>query len=97
MILKNNNILICYLQAELVGGLGGYWRSNEDDEISNTPDSSCHTLPELFEKAAIRYKDDACLGTREFFREEDEVQPNGKVFKKVTRTLLTLIPHSFWL
>lgn len=67
----------------LIGGPDGYWKTADEDEITNTPNSDCHTLPELFEKAALKYKDDACVGTREFFREEDEVQPNGKVFKKV--------------
>lgn len=75
--------MIVIWQAKLVGGPDGYWISNEADAISSTPDSDCETLAELFEKAATRYKDEPCVGTREFFREEDEEQPNGKVFKKV--------------
>ena len=51
--------------------------------MTNTPDTDCHTLAELFEKACLTYGNRQCIGTREFFREEDEPQPNGKVFKKV--------------
>ena len=33
--------------------------------------------------AKNKFKDKRLLGTREILNEEDEVQPNGKVFKKV--------------
>ena len=36
----------------------------------------------------MKYGNEQCLGTRQFFREEDEVQPNGKVFKKVSQLLV---------
>ncbi|MEQ2171165.1 hypothetical protein GOODEAATRI_007914 [Goodea atripinnis] len=37
----------------------------------------------MFEYAAMRFPYRDCLGTREVLSEEDELQPNGKVFKKV--------------
>ncbi|KAF6040391.1 ACSL3 [Bugula neritina] len=69
-------------KATLVGGTGGQWGCIDEPELTTTPDADCHTLPELFEKACMKYADQPCVGTRQFFREEDEVQPNGKVFKK---------------
>ncbi|XP_056148876.1 long-chain-fatty-acid--CoA ligase 3b [Lampris incognitus] len=41
------------------------------------------TLDKVFEYAAKRFPDRDCLGTRQLLSEEDELQPNGKVFKKV--------------
>lgn len=37
----------------------------------------------MFEYAAGKFPERDCLGTREVLSEEDELQPNGKVFKKV--------------
>ncbi|KPP68446.1 acyl-CoA synthetase long-chain family member 3b-like [Scleropages formosus] len=41
------------------------------------------TLDGVFEHAAQHFPNRDCLGTRQLLSEEDEVQPNGKVFKKV--------------
>lgn len=41
------------------------------------------TLDKMFEHAAQKFPQRDCLGTRELLSEEDELQPNGKVFKKV--------------
>ncbi|KAG8445360.1 hypothetical protein GDO86_010227 [Hymenochirus boettgeri] len=43
----------------------------------------CDTLDKVFKHAADLFKKKDCLGTREILSEEDEIQPNGKVFKKV--------------
>ncbi|KAM4693828.1 fatty acid CoA ligase Acsl3 [Discoglossus pictus] len=43
----------------------------------------CDTLEKVFKNAKDKFKSRNCLGTREVLSEEDEVQPNGKVFKKV--------------
>ena len=40
------------------------------------------TMDAIFDYAVKKHKDKECLGTRELLSEEDEVQPNGKVFKK---------------
>jgi len=37
----------------------------------------------LFAEACKKYPNNKCLGTRELIAEEDEIQPNGRVFKKV--------------
>lgn len=52
-------------------------------ELTTTPFPECQTLDDLFVRAVRIYGSKKCLGTRELLREEDEVQPNGKVFKKV--------------
>uniref|UniRef100_A0AAY5KS58 long-chain-fatty-acid--CoA ligase n=1 Tax=Esox lucius TaxID=8010 RepID=A0AAY5KS58_ESOLU len=41
------------------------------------------TLDKLFEHAVQRFRDADCLGTREVLSEENELQPSGKVFKKL--------------
>lgn len=43
----------------------------------------CDTLDKVFEYCRSKFKCNDCLGTRELLIEEDEVQANGKVFKKV--------------
>ena len=51
--------------------------------LTTTPFPECKTLDDLMIRAVRIYGDKACLGTRELLREEDEMQPNGRVFKKV--------------
>lgn len=41
------------------------------------------TLQKVFQYAVYKYTDSYCLGTRDVLAEEDEVQQNGRVFKKV--------------
>uniref|UniRef100_A0A098LXI3 long-chain-fatty-acid--CoA ligase n=1 Tax=Hypsiglena sp. JMG-2014 TaxID=1550645 RepID=A0A098LXI3_9SAUR len=43
----------------------------------------CDTLDKAFRYARSKFKDKNLLGTREILQEEDEIQPSGKVFKKV--------------
>lgn len=43
----------------------------------------CDTLDKVFKYAKTKFKDKKLLGTREVLKEEDEIQPSGKVFKKV--------------
>ncbi|XP_066477319.1 fatty acid CoA ligase Acsl3 [Tiliqua scincoides] len=43
----------------------------------------CDTLDKAFKYAKSKFKDRPLLGTREILKEEDEIQPSGKVFKKV--------------
>ncbi|XP_067949293.1 long-chain-fatty-acid--CoA ligase 4-like [Watersipora subatra] len=69
-------------KATLRGGPEGYWGCIGEPVLTTTPDADCQTLAELFEKSVLKYGEQPCLGTRQFFREEDELQPNGKVFKK---------------
>lgn len=46
------------------------------------------TMAKLLEFVNKRYPNKRCLGTREIFGEEDEAQPNGRVFKKVINVLI---------
>uniref|UniRef100_A0A4X2K987 long-chain-fatty-acid--CoA ligase n=1 Tax=Vombatus ursinus TaxID=29139 RepID=A0A4X2K987_VOMUR len=41
------------------------------------------TLDKLFDHAVAKFGKKECLGTRELLSEENEMQPNGKVFKKL--------------
>ena len=53
------------------------------NELTTTLFPECATLDDLFMRTVRLYGSLKCLGTRELLSEEDEVQPNGKVFKKV--------------
>ena len=46
------------------------------------------TMEKMFRFVAVRYNKKNCLGTRKILAEEDEVQPNGRIFKKVLLLLL---------
>lgn len=50
----------------------------------------CDTLDKAFKYAKSKFKDRALLGTRETLKEEDEIQPSGKVFKKVYNSSVCL-------
>lgn len=41
------------------------------------------TMPKMLDFVSSKYKNKRCLGTRRIIAEEDEIQPNGRVFKKV--------------
>lgn len=41
------------------------------------------TLEKMLKYVASIHANKRCLGTRQIFAEEDELQPNGRVFKKV--------------
>ncbi|EEB18314.1 Long-chain-fatty-acid--CoA ligase, putative [Pediculus humanus corporis] len=40
------------------------------------------TMEKMFRFVSVRYNKKNCLGTRKILAEEDEVQPNGRIFKK---------------
>lgn len=46
------------------------------------------TMDKVFSFVVKEFADKQCLGTRQILAEEDEVQPSGRVFKKVTEHLL---------
>lgn len=48
------------------------------------------TLDKLFEHAVQRFGHAHCLGTRDILSKENEIQPSGKVFKKVRMPRLYL-------
>lgn len=60
-----------------------YRSVNSLDGLASVLYPGCDTLDKVFMFAKNKFKDKRLLGTREVLSEEDEVQPNGKIFKKV--------------
>lgn len=55
------------------------------ERIASPPDHLCFhssSVADLFSKSCKRYKNLKAFGSREVFGEEDETQPDGKVFRK---------------
>lgn len=52
------------------------------DHLTTSPFSDCKNIDDLFIRAVKLYGPTDCLGSRELLSEEDEIQPNGKVFRK---------------
>lgn len=73
------------IKARSVSGhpAGPYRAVNSQDKLVAWLHPGVDTLDKMFEYAAVRFPRRDCLGTREVLSEEDELQPNGKVFKKV--------------
>ncbi|XP_057712620.1 long-chain-fatty-acid--CoA ligase 3b isoform X1 [Corythoichthys intestinalis] len=73
------------IKARSVSGhpAGPYRAINSQQELAAWLHPGVDTLDKVFEYAAKRFPQRDCLGTREVLSEEDELQPNGKVFKKV--------------
>lgn len=69
---------------------GPYRSVDHFDSLATEDFPGIDTLDKLFKHAVQRYGPDPCLGTREILSEENEIQPNGKVFKKVRRVLLVV-------
>ncbi|NXV90407.1 ACSL3 ligase, partial [Calonectris borealis] len=63
---------------------GGAYRSvNSLHCLASVLYPGCDTLDKVFKYAKAKFKDKKLLGTREILKEEDEIQPSGKIFKKV--------------
>lgn len=63
---------------------GGPYRSvSHMESLANIDFPGADTLDKLFDLAVTKFGKKDCLGTREVLSEENEMQPNGKVFKKV--------------
>lgn len=54
------------------------------DSLAHINIPGADTLDKLFDHALAKFAKKDCLGTREILSEENEMQPNGKVFKKVS-------------
>lgn len=61
-------------RAVEVGGTG---------KLATTLFEDCTTVDDLLKRAVQLYGSYRCLGTRDLLSEEDEMQSNGKIFKKV--------------
>ncbi|KAM4021134.1 long-chain-fatty-acid--CoA ligase 4 isoform 1-T2 [Anomaloglossus baeobatrachus] len=53
------------------------------DTLATIDIPGADTLDKLFQQAVAKFSQKDCLGTREVLSEENEKQPNGKVFKKL--------------
>lgn len=62
---------------------GPYRSVDQFDSLAREDFPGKDTLDKLFKHAVQRFGEADCLGTREILSEENETQPNGKVFKKV--------------
>ncbi|XP_034038799.1 long-chain-fatty-acid--CoA ligase 3b [Thalassophryne amazonica] len=62
---------------------GPYRVTNSLDKLVSWLYPGVDTLDKMFEYASRKFPERPCLGMREVLSEEDELQPNGKVFKKV--------------
>ncbi|XP_030629001.1 long-chain-fatty-acid--CoA ligase 3b [Chanos chanos] len=62
---------------------GPYRAVNAQNRLVSLLHEGVDTLDKVFEYAVQHFPERDCLGTREVLSEEDEIQPNGKVFKKV--------------
>jgi len=51
--------------------------------IQEFESADCQTMADVWNWSVAKYKDKKLLGTRDILGEEDEVQPNGKMFKKL--------------
>ena len=78
--------LVHFFQAKSIKNeaSGPYRAMSHIQELTTTLDPECVTLDQLFKRAVMMNGGRQALGTREVLREEDEMQPNGRVFKKVS-------------
>lgn len=62
---------------------GPYRSVDHFDSLAREDFPGKDTLDKLFEYAVQRFGQQQCLGTRDVLSEDNEIQPSGKVFKKV--------------
>ncbi|XP_078736341.1 LOW QUALITY PROTEIN: long-chain-fatty-acid--CoA ligase 4-like [Lampetra fluviatilis] len=70
--------------ASTSGEPAGPWRAvGREDGLSSAGFEDAPTLDRFFLRGVRGHAESDCLGTRQVLSEEDEWQPNGRVFKKV--------------
>ncbi|XP_073342773.1 long-chain-fatty-acid--CoA ligase 4 [Pagrus major] len=62
---------------------GPYRSVDHFDSLAREDFPGKDTLDKLFQHAVQRFGEGHCLGTRDVLSEENEIQPSGKVFKKL--------------
>lgn len=81
----------CERARSISGSPEGPYRAIESvDALAALGFEGVDTLDKLFLHAVKRFSHAPCLGTREVLSEEEETQPNGKIFKKVNLSSFTL-------
>lgn len=75
---------MCVRARSVSGHPEGPYRAMECEEgLSLQIYEGVDTLDKLFRHAVAKFKHLPCLGTRDIISQEDEKQPDGKVFQKV--------------
>lgn len=76
------------IKARSVSGspAGPYRAIGSENELVTMQRPGVDTLDKMFKHAVTRFSHRHCLGTRLVVSEEDELQSNGKVLKKVGNT-----------
>ncbi|KAM9324870.1 long-chain-fatty-acid--CoA ligase 4 [Gastrophryne carolinensis] len=82
---KKRKAMAKRLKAKPVSDAPGspYRAVSHFDTLATIDIAGADTLDKLFEHAVTKFGKKDCLGTRELLSEENEKQPNGKVFKKL--------------
>lgn len=85
----------CERARSISGSPEGPYRATESvDALVAQGFEGDDTLDKLFLHAVKRFSHAPCLGTREVLSEEEETQPNGKIFKKVN--IISFTHLFFW-
>ena len=89
----NDRVRVNRVKGVNVGtdGSGPYRDAAFPNQLTTRPHEKYLTLDAEFEHATFKYDKMPCLGTREIYKEEDEIQPNGKSFKKVNMATITVV------
>ncbi|XP_072286211.1 long-chain-fatty-acid--CoA ligase 4 isoform X1 [Pyxicephalus adspersus] len=82
---KNRKAMAKRIKAKPVLDAPGspYRAISHFDSLATIDIPGADTLEKLFQHAVAKFGTKDCLGTRELLSEENEKQPNGKVFKKL--------------
>ncbi|NXP45208.1 ACSL4 ligase, partial [Heliornis fulica] len=82
---KKKKAMAKRLKAKPISDIPGspYRSITHLDSLANINIPGADTLDKLFDHALAKFGKKDCLGTREILSEENEMQPNGKVFKKL--------------
>lgn len=82
---KKKNTMAKRLKAKPASDNPGspYRAVSHHESLATIDFPGADTLDKLFDHAVAKFGKKDCLGTREVLSEENEMQPNGKVFKKL--------------
>ncbi|XP_072126990.1 long-chain-fatty-acid--CoA ligase 4 isoform X1 [Mobula birostris] len=82
---KNKKAMAKRIKAKPISEKPGspFRSADHFDSLARVDFPGLDTLDKLFEAAVKKFQKNNCLGTREMLSEENEVQTNGKVFKKL--------------
>lgn len=95
---KERKAMAKRLKAKPVSDVPGspYRAVSHFDSLATIDIPGADTLDKLFQHAVDKFGTKDCLGTRELLSEENEKQPNGKVFKKVILPFFFYVLIMWW-